>query len=307
MRHPLRLYLFALILVLGINLRASAEGSERWNVIAIDYPHATATEALDINPAGEIVGRYVSATDQNTHGFLRNDVGEFTTIDFPGAIFTVAAGINPRGDIVGWYRLPTDPQSNRHGFLLSQGSFTTIDPPGALFTNVLGINSRGDIVGRFCTTVVVPCMFDTGNVHGFMLAGGAFTAIDFPGAIRTNVWGINPRGQIVGGYTGADGQNHLFLLGDGEFTRIELPPTWSISLGGGGINSRGDIVSFYCDTAPCTITSAHGFLLSNNEFTSIDLFGAAATGASGISADGDIVGEYIDVSGSEHGFLLSQE
>lgn len=42
-------------------------------------------------------------------------------------------------------------------------------------------------------------------------------------------------------------------------------------------------------------------------FTSIDFPGAVLTNAQGISPAGDIVGTYVDASGSQHGFLLRDE
>ena len=269
----------------------------------IDVPGSTATVATDISSEGEIVGRYVSAADGQTHGFLRSNHGEFTTVDFPGAVFTVAAGINARGDIVGMYRLPADSVRVRHGFLLSGGAFTTIDPPGAVFTNALGINASGEIVGRFCTTVAIPCMPDTGNMHGFFFANDEFTTVDVPGAIRTNAWKIDPQRIIVGGYTGADGKNHIFVLTDYGFTTVALPSTMGIPLENGGINASGDIASAYCDTAPCT-TTGHGFVLSRDEFTAVDVPGAISTGVFAINARSDVVGFYDDSSGRRHGFVL---
>lgn len=124
----------------------------------IDFPNATSTDALGINSAGDIVGRYVSA-DGDTHGYLRDTQGQFTPIDFPGANFTVAAGIDPSGDIVGNYRLRGEPATVRHGFLRRNGTFTTINAPRAVFTNALGISRNGEIVGRFCT--VLPCVPQT--------------------------------------------------------------------------------------------------------------------------------------------------
>jgi hypothetical protein len=272
----------------------------------IDFPGATSTVPLDINPGGDIVGRYLSG-DGSTHGFFRSALGAFTTVDFPGAIFTVAAGTNARGDIVGMYRLPTDGPRVRHGFLLTEGAFTTVDPPGAAFTNALGINSQGHIVGRFCTTVATPCTPDGGNVHGFLFAAGQFMTVDFPDAIRTNAWKIDPQGTIVGGYTGSDGKNHIFVLTEGGFTTVALPPTIGIPLENGGINPKGDIAGTYCDGAPCTPTSTdvHGFLLSRGEFTSVNVPGAVSTAAFAVNPRGDIVGFYDDTSGRRHGFLLS--
>jgi uncharacterized membrane protein len=238
---------------------------------------------------------------------LRNRHGEFTTIEFPGANFSRTAGINSRGDIVGFYRLPGEPPMRRHGFLLSKGTFTTIDPPGSVFTNALGINRRGDIVGRYCT--VLPCVPEAR--HGFLLSGGEFWRIDVPGAAGTNAWAINDRGKIVGGYQDTDGKSHVYLLREGHFTTIDFPGAVDTAPLGtkGGINSRGDIVSYYCATEPCSLDndSEHGFLLSDGEFTTIDFPGGHAAAGFGINARGDIVGPYNDASGNGHGFLLNPE
>jgi len=272
----------------------------------IDVPGATTTIPIDTNSAGDIVGRYVSAADLNTHGFLLSK-GVFTTIDFPASNFTVTAGIDRCGDIVGMYRLLSDPSTARHGFLLSEGEFTTIDPPGSVFTNALGINPRGDIVGRFCTTT--PCASDGGNVHGFLRTpSGDFTTIDFPDAIGTNAWKIDSQGQILGGSTGADGSSHIFLLKPDGFTTIDPPGGLALFRDNGGINPSGALVGIYCDTAPCTNASKddHGFLFSAGEFTPINYPDAPESGAFSINARGDIVGYYVDASGIIHGFLLSR-
>src|SRR5712692_5301621 len=68
---------------------------------SIDFPGATGTVPVGINPRGDIVGRYIDA-DGVTHGYLLSG-DDFTSIDFPGAIDTQGWGINPRGDIVGRY------------------------------------------------------------------------------------------------------------------------------------------------------------------------------------------------------------
>jgi uncharacterized membrane protein len=273
----------------------------------VDFPGATNTSPIDINPAGEIVGSYVSATDGNTHGFLRSRNGEFTSIDFPGAVLTVAAGINPQGDITGQYRFAGEASSVRHGFLLSEGEFITIDVPGAIFTNALGINDRGDIAGRYCA--LLPCTQGghDGNFHGFLLSNGEFTSVDFPGALHTHAWKINPRGQMLGVYVGTDRKFHLYLLNDGEFTSIDIPGAIEAVVDIGGLNPRGDIVGGYCPVEPCTVQNRRGFLLSGGEFTSIEFPGATRTIPLGINARGEMVGVYADTSGKVHGFLWSKQ
>ena len=218
----------------------------------------------------------------------------FTTIDFPGAVDTRASGINPRGDIVGGYRRA---DGVVHGFLLSGGNFTTIDFPGATFTETNGINPSGDIVGDYSIAAPFACFFRQVLCHGFLLSGGEFTSIDFPGASSTIAFGINPGGDIVGRYDIA-GVTHGFLLSRGEFTSIDFPGA-SLTQAR-TINPRDDIVGRY-DVAGVR----HGFLLSRGELTSIDFPGAVNTRALGINPRGDIVGGYSHSDGVAHGFLLS--
>jgi probable HAF family extracellular repeat protein len=67
----------------------------------IDVPGATATYAMTINDAGQIVGGYTDVLGTE-HGFLLNN-GTFTTIDFPGAVATGAFGV-----------IDTEPTRRRH-------------------------------------------------------------------------------------------------------------------------------------------------------------------------------------------------
>jgi hypothetical protein len=67
------------------------------------------------------------------------------------------------------------------------------------------------------------------------------------------------------------------------------------------INNAGDIIGEYRDNA----SVHHGFLLSDNQFSTIDFPGARETFAQAINVGGDIVGRYIDAGGMLHGFLLS--
>lgn len=269
-----------------------------------EFPGSGGTLPLDVNPVGEIVGRYMIAG--RTHGFHRDTSGAFTSIDVPGASFTVASGINVLGDIVGMYSLPSAP-TVRHGFLLHDGEFTTIDPAGSVFTNPLGIDGHGTIVGRYCVKTVCRAP-GSGDFHAFMYQDGAITTIDVPGAVETNAWKLAPRGDIVGGYGDVAGTSHLFLLRDGAYASLDLPDAPAIAQDNGGINARGDIVGVTCDAMPCGIapTGTHGFLLERGRLTVFDLAGATATSALGINARGDIVGGWYDAAGHIRGFLSSE-
>ena len=50
--------------------------------------------------------------------------------------------------------------------------------------------------------------FLLGAASNLLADGGAFTAIDFPGAASTQAWGINPDGDIIGFYVSADKATH---------------------------------------------------------------------------------------------------
>jgi probable HAF family extracellular repeat protein len=47
--------------------------------------------------------------------------------------------------------------------------------------------------------------------HGFVLSKGVFTTVDFPDAHETQVLSINAKGEIVGAYFDANGDQHGFL------------------------------------------------------------------------------------------------
>ena len=173
----------------------------------IDFPGGTFTRLQGINPEGDIVGEYRthSPTGDVRHGFLLSG-GEFTSIDFPGALHTSAWRINSAGQIAGRYQ---SLDRTSHNFLLSAGEFTTIDFPGSSDSlgnpqaggpaGPPGLNARGDVVSNYCDTE--PCNIVTnGNVHAFLASGGDFASFDFPDSFLTVAFGINDRGDIVGGY-----------------------------------------------------------------------------------------------------------
>ena len=179
-------------------------------------------------------------------------------------------------------------------------TFTTIDFPDALSTTAHGINARGDIVGFHAFVPIIECQPQIRLCHGFLLSGGEFAAIDFPGAHGTLANGINARGDIVGRYLGDDGLEHGYVLSGGQFTTIDFPG--AIFTNAIGINPRGDIVGSYRGAD----NVSHGFLLRGGQFTSIDFPGAASSFAFRINPRRDIVGRYIGADGLLHGYMLSR-
>ena len=63
------------------------------------------------------------------------------------------------------------------GTLKSADTFISFDPPGATSTRASGINADGAVVGQYVD--------GAGKQHGFLVIGGSFTTIDYPGAVAT--------------------------------------------------------------------------------------------------------------------------
>lgn len=73
----------------------------------------TGLNTVSVNPAGEITGTYVDASN-TLHGFLRAAGGAITAFDPAGSVSTIPYSINPAGVITGSY---TDASGTSHGFL----------------------------------------------------------------------------------------------------------------------------------------------------------------------------------------------
>lgn len=87
------------------------------SVVHLDYPGASATQALGVNNGDEVVGFYMVGTGNNaqTHGFVWAPGIGFANVDDPNGIgATTINGVNDHGDLVGFY---TDSAGNVDGLL----------------------------------------------------------------------------------------------------------------------------------------------------------------------------------------------
>jgi hypothetical protein len=295
--------------------------------VTLDPPGAVASRSLGITDSGDIVGAYTTA-DTRVHGYLLTR-GVYTSIDAPGAIFTNAIGVaelrpeskvdNDDHDrfragrfrqlaVVGRYDTPNPANPSAaigHGYVLRDATLMTIDHPGtSTFTTAAGINSSGHIVGRYRSG-------EDNQFHGFLLADGEFTAVDYPGAMAMNGIGINNKGDIAGYYGDSAGRSHAFVLRDGVFTTIDPPDSLGTGEPGGviGINSR-EVVGYYRfrpGTSPMDGNRAFVYSLRDGSLTTFALpEPVRATCFFGINRHGDIVGNFIDAGGRGHGLLLQR-
>jgi uncharacterized membrane protein len=274
----------------------------------IDFPGAVFTTAPGINRFGDVVGHYIDGAGID-HGYLMHK-GTFTRIDFPGADGGHAHDINSAGMIVGQYFIA----KRYNGYLLNGGGYTSIEFTGAQSTRANGINAAGEIVGTYFDNNSDTTGGSNGSKgHGFLLSGGVFREINFPGADYTDVWRVNDHGQVLGRYKIGNGDFHVFLhtITSGAFISIDYPGATQTAMGDfsqlGGLNNNGDIASGYCNSSTnCEVASfgaLQGFLLNAGIFSSLDVPGAAGTLAFGINDRGVIVGGYTDANLRVHGFL----
>jgi probable HAF family extracellular repeat protein len=185
----------------------------------------------------------------------------------------------------------------------AQYKFTTIDVPGAVRTAV-NRNTSNALAGEFDT--IIDDDYDA-QTHGFVFTKGVFTTIDVPGSTFTTVYGINPRGEICGYFTGEDDVTHGFFRNQkGVFTTID--PPGSVHTFADGLNAHGEVVGVYRDDAD----TRHGFLWSDGVYTLLDdVPGAGGRNGGtiplGINDHGDIVGDYTTSTDgrtlTRHGFV----
>ena len=188
---------------------------------------------------------------------------------------------------------------------------TSFDFPGTAVTQAYGINARGDIVGTYRKAA------PNNKNRGFLLKGGEFTSVDFPG-INTD-WSIataiGPAGDIAG-YYGLVGEAptsaYGFLLDKyGEWTTVPnlVDPVPTMTPAAFRILPNGTMVGcFHYATPSGEYTSMHGFTLTRDGTFSRFDYPAPESGSFamhyGATPDGKwIVGTYT-AAGVSHGYLL---
>src|SRR3954470_19168187 len=118
-------------------------------------------------------------------------------------------------------------------------SYVPIDfpRPSGEIRHVSGPNNAGQIVGSILD----------GSFHGFIYDHGSFTILDvpFPGALHTEAYGINNRGEVVGTYSTAT-TYYGFIWRSGVFTRFDVPSAVCCTALS-GVNDSGEIIGWYAD------------------------------------------------------------
>jgi hypothetical protein len=229
------------------------------------------------------------------------DRGRFTAFELPGDGPGEFVRTNDRGVIVGSF---VDDDGTLTGFKRDlRGRVETFDAPDGDATP-LDINNRGWIVGNTCGTPS-DCTF---SIRGFLRdSRGRFTTIRKPGAVRTQAYGVNDRGEVVGDYLLPDGSNHGYRWRNGRFTTINGPGGADAALT--GINDRGDVIGVYgLDPADPT-SGLKGFLLRHGRYQTFAVPRVRHTLPLGINNRGQVAGYTAtadDLATGARGFLLAR-
>jgi hypothetical protein len=144
--------------------------------------------------------------------------------------------------------------------------------------------------------------------HGFMRnADGTITTFDVKGALTTEGWGINKRGEITGQYANfslgvlnsCESGCHGFLR-NAKGRIIKFDPPGATSTWPWKINDRGMIVGSYDDAQ----NVQHGFMrAADGTITTFDPPGSTSTNTNSINKKGIIAGQYNEAAGAGHGFV----
>ena len=220
-----QLWLAMAVMVLWVLPLRSQDKSAETVVPLIDPDLPLSLTASNINDHGDITG--VIGGERNMIGFLRTSDGQYQEILFagdcgpqhPAARCIAPHGINNRGQIVG--SIVAVFRDFSGGFLREKDGTMKILPhtPANSIAFPNGINDRGVIVGNT-------------DHHGFLLDGGGYTIIDFPGAEVTECWAINNSGVVTGSFTLPSRETFGFLWQKGNFIS-----TFQVSDSNGAINT----------------------------------------------------------------------
>jgi probable HAF family extracellular repeat protein len=288
-----KLFASLILGVLALSVMSVAQAQTEYSYLRFDVPNGSQTLARGINARGDIIGSYVDADGVDHDFLLHNRV--YTNIDYPGGAAANARAMNAQGDIVG----VLNDADGTHGFLFRDGQLTKIDYPGASSTIAFGINNSGDVTGHYSTP---------GGTFGFILSNGVFHNVHIPAESTSGAYGAEDNGLVLVGdvVLKSDSSGHGFVKRLSGVQLLDPPATVFPCSHARGINERAEIVGAFsivnnvdeCNSHP----PAHGFVMHDGSFDTIDPPGSHDTFAFGINDDGVVVGVVTDKQGNTHGF-----
>jgi uncharacterized membrane protein len=180
-------------------------------------------------------------------------------------------------------------------------TFTELSFPGSTATVASGINDAGHIVGAY---------WKEARAYGFVYWDGAYTTIQYPNALQTQLQDITREGDIVGSYGASDGEtgmsiNGFVLTRSGEFKDLRHASfRYGMAM---GIADDGTVVGCYHneDGIPsmrAMTIPAHAFTEAGVTLDAVDILDRRASMHNGTAPDGrKIAGMISDIG---RGYVL---
>ena len=216
------------------------------------YPTAVNTVITSLNNMKVIAG-YYSVQRGRIFGCIYQN-GIWSSYQDPKLLrskinITELLGISDADLAVGFYE---NDSKNDYPFELNpaSGEFHGIFPPGATSAVASGINGKGDIVGWASVG---------GATIGYLLKGGLYTFLSYPGAVETKLTAVNWQDQISGSYVDHAGVTHGFVLTNPLSSQQWLSVDNPLAAGTtfiAGIENHHRVVGYYVDAEGVT----HGFM-----------------------------------------------
>jgi probable HAF family extracellular repeat protein len=200
--------------------------------------------AYSINNRGQVVGNTLTSTPSvcpitpfqfKPVVWERGHPKELSAI--PGDDQGYAAGINDRGQISG-FSVSSD-CGTLHAVLWDKGTVADLGSLGGTVSVATAINNLGQVPGY-------SSLLNDTTTHGFLWqkSSGMNDLGAVAGDIFSIAWGVNDKGQVVGGSCDETGNCRGFLWQHGEITDINTliddGSSWFV-VEGDGINSREEI------------------------------------------------------------------
>jgi len=214
----------------------------------------------------------------------------FNTFSAPsGFSLNQVNGVSDDGTVVG--QLVDNKTQESVAFTYSaSGVFTEYTAPKSLATWMYGRNGSGLNAGSYQDSAY------PGHVHGFLLQGSQFTAVDYPKAPNTWAFDVNQLVAVVGSFSAGASVTKGFMLVNGDYTAIAYPKAQTTYAQ--AINDNGVVVGAYASSSV-----SNGFLWQNGTFTTINYPNSKyGTALAGVNNSGVIVGNHYSAENT-FGFL----
>ncbi len=169
-------------------------------------------------------------------------------------------------------------------------------PTGAL---PYGINDAGLVTGQYAD--------QHSHYHGFGWLPGVFLSLDYPGSVGTYLGGVNNLGVAAVGYSldGTTFHSAAYSFPSGAWTTYPDIPGYSstewyyVSDPGVGVGE-----AFGASTAVAWIWDP---VSQSYSFMAVPGSAQYSTAANGINDKGQVVGQFTDAEGVQHGFLKDRD